>query len=184
MAGHLPSGKAGWAGDSPRIMVIAGPRDSGKTRTAAGLAEAWKRQGIEVGGVVSEAVLSGGRKVRYELRDLQTGARLVYAVLRPDPVPVGALAYEFLGEGLRFGCAAISRALETAAVTVADEIGPLEMAGFGLWEPVREAVTGFPGRVVLTVRPALLEQMLSRLGLQPRDVEVITAGLLPGEPEG
>jgi nucleoside-triphosphatase THEP1 len=162
-------------GSRRRVTIITGPRDSGKTRTAAGLAEVWKSQEMTVGGVISEAVLSGGRKVRYQFQDLLTGARAVYAVLRPSPIPAGVPAYEFLAEGLLFGCRAIFRALEGATALVVDEIGPLEMAGGGLWEPARKAVTDFPGRVVLTVRPSLLEELLSRLGLDRRAVEVVMA---------
>jgi nucleoside-triphosphatase THEP1 len=158
-----------------RITIISGPRDSGKTHTAARLAEAWKRQRIAVGGVVSEAVLSGGKKVRYEFRDLLTDACASYAVLRPDPVPAGVPAYEFLADGLRFGCAAVLQGMDKpTSVLVIDEIGPLEMTGGGLWEPARKAASEFPGRVVLTVRPTLLEELLSRLRLESRDVEVVT----------
>jgi hypothetical protein len=69
-------------------------------------------------------------------------------------------------------------------VVVADEVGPLEMTGGGLWEPVMKAVSTFPGRVLLTVRPSLLKELLSRLGLAPRDVETILAGSLPGATAG
>jgi nucleoside-triphosphatase THEP1 len=159
-----------------RIMIITGPRDSGKTRTAAGLARAWKGQGVAVGGVVSEAVLSGRKKVRYEFRDLLTDACTPYAVLRPDPVPPGGPAYEFLPDGLEFGCAAVLQGMDKpTSVLVIDEIGPLEMTGGGLWEPARKAASEFPGRVVLTVRPSLLEELLTRLHLEIRDVEVVTA---------
>ena len=162
-------------GSNRRITIITGPRDSGKTRAAAGLAEAWKPLGLIVGGVVSEAVLSGGRKVSYAFRDLLTNLCAAYAVLRPDPIPAGVPAYEFLDEGVRFGCAAVLHAVDApASVVVVDEIGPLEMAGRGLWEPTRKAVASFPGRIVLTVRPSLLEELLSRLRLDRQDVEVIT----------
>lgn len=104
--------------------------------------------------------------------DLLTGARVVYALRR---VPDGGPAYEFVDQGLRFGCAAIRRGIESAAaVLVIDEIGPLEMAGGGLWQPVRQAASGFPGRIMLTVRPVLVEEILTRLELASRDVEVVT----------
>jgi len=159
-----------------RVTIITGPRDSGKTRAAAAAAEQMQRNGTLVGGVIAEAELAGGIKVRYFLRDVLTGAKALYAVRRPGPIPPGAMAYLFIDEGLEFGRAAVRRGIDagtgTAAVVI-DEIGPLEMAGAGLWETVREAVTGFPGRIILTVRPALLDTLREKLELAPAEVDVI-----------
>ncbi len=65
------------------------------------------------------------------------------------------------------------------AVLVVDEIGPLEVAGGGLWEPVRDAVAAFGGHVILTVRPSLLDALRERLGLNPSDLQVVAPGTIP-----
>jgi nucleoside-triphosphatase THEP1 len=164
--------------DNPRILarisVICGGRDSGKTSTAAALATALQAQGHRVGGVLAEAVLSQGVKTDYSLVDLATGNRSLYARQRQGPIQRGVLRYEFLSEGLQFGCAAIRRAAaEGVDALLVDEIGPLEAAGGGLWEPCREILAGFSGRIVFTVRPALLDWLLERPGMSGEEVAVI-----------
>jgi nucleoside-triphosphatase THEP1 len=163
-----------------RISVICGARDSGKTRAADTLASRLRAQGIRVGGVLSEAELSDGEKVRYIFRDLATGGRELYARRRQGVIPREELGYEFLTEGVAFGCAAVRRAAaDRVDVLFIDEIGPLEAGGGGLWEPLREVIPNFPGRLVITVRPALLDWLLQKSGMNRSEAIV----LLPADVE-
>ena len=159
----------------PRFTFITGPRDAGKTSTIRRLADELLGAGRRVGGVIAEARLREGVKESYTFVDVATGERCLYAVWRGNESP----GYRFLDEGLAFGCAAVRKA--TAAGVDAlfvDEMGPFEMAGNGLWEPVREAVAaGVPG-VFLTVRPGLLAQCISRLAVPAGELAVIR---LPAE---
>lgn len=157
-----------------RISVICGARDSGKTRAADTLASRLRAQGLRVGGVLSEAVLSEGAKASYVFRDLTTGKRKLYARRRQGVIPRKDLGYEFLTEGVKFGCAAVRRAAADGVdVLFVDEIGPLEAGGGGLWEPFREVISTYPGRVVITVRPALLEWLLQKSGMNRNEVTVL-----------
>jgi nucleoside-triphosphatase THEP1 len=154
-----------------RVTIVIGPRDSGKTRAALSLAVRYRADGLRVGGVIAEAGLEAGIKSAYSFLDLATGNRACYARRAPYPPAPGALAYGFIPEGLAFGCAALRRAAaERVDVMFVDEIGPLEMGGGGLWEPLREIASGFDGRIVLTVRPGLVADLRSRLGFEDREV--------------
>ncbi len=165
-----------------RITIITGPRDSGKTRCVAALAEALKTAGTPTGGVIAEADIHAGRKGGYAFRDIMTGERMPYAVRSvspaggPGPAPGSGLGYRFLDTGLAFGHAAISRAVAArVAVLIIDEIGPLEMKGAGLWESVRASAERFSGPMVLTTRPSLVEPLCARLGVGDEDVRVVAA---------
>jgi nucleoside-triphosphatase THEP1 len=158
-----------------RVTIVSGPRDSGKTRAALALAARFRADGLRVGGVIAEAECTGGIKTAYSFLDLGAGSRAVYARREQKPPAPGALAYEFFSEGLAFGCDALRRAAAAPVdVLFVDEIGPLEIRGEGLWEPVREMASGFGGRIVLTVRPSLVAELRSRLGIEDRDVAVMT----------
>jgi nucleoside-triphosphatase len=166
-----------------RFTIMTGPRDAGKTRAVAALVEALRAAGTPVGGVIAEAELHEGRKVGYAFRDVMSGERVPYAVrlpssaAAPEPVPGSGLGYTFLGTGLAFGCAAISRAVAAGvAVLVVDEIGPLEMKGAGLWGAVCAAIESFPGMLVFTTRPSLVEPLCAKLGVSDDDVRVVAAG--------
>jgi nucleoside-triphosphatase THEP1 len=154
---HRPPAHAG-------ITIISGPRDSGKTRDAARRAQELRAQGFRVGGVLSEAEVRGSVKVLYAFRDLGGGGRKVYAQRKPDPIPPGGPAYDFLEEGLAFARSALRRACaEGVDAIVVDEVGPLEMRGDGLWEPLQEVIAAHRGRLIITVRPSLLDPLLARL---------------------
>jgi nucleoside-triphosphatase THEP1 len=164
-----------------RITIITGPRDSGKTRCAAALEEMLRAAGTPVGGVIAEADIHAGRKVGYAFRDVMTGGRMPYAALAVSaggsaPVPGSGRGYTFLDAGLAFGRAAISRAVAArVAVLIVDEIGPLEMKGRGLWDAVRESAARFPGAMVLTTRPSLVEPLCAKLGVGDEDARVVAA---------
>jgi len=154
-----------------RITVIHGPRDSGKTKTAAALAARMRAQGMRVGGVLSEAEMRSGVKVSYSFFDLGTAERSLYALRRPEPIPQGVRAYEFLPEGLDFGRRAVLGAVEAGAeAIIVDEIGPLEMEGRGLWDAVRDLLSRFSGEIVIVVRDSLLDGLPGRLGVALSDL--------------
>jgi nucleoside-triphosphatase THEP1 len=129
-----------------------------------------------VGGVISQGTLQEGRKHSYSFLDLRTGASRLYARRRDGPVPQGQLAFEFLDDGIAFGCAAV-RGAAAAGVDALfiDEIGPLEIGGGGLWQPLREARSGFSGVLVLTTRPNLLAELIVRLSIRPWEVRILRA---------
>lgn len=157
-----------------RLTVISGPRDSGKTAAAAGLAERLHGEGCSTGGILSEAELRLGVKSRYAFRDLMTGEKMTYAMRRGSPVRGGELAFEFLSAGLAFGSRAIRNAfaVQVDALFV-DEIGPLEQGGQGLWAAVQEVRGAFSGRFVVTVRSSLLDWLVTALEPDPESLEVI-----------
>jgi nucleoside-triphosphatase THEP1 len=158
-----------------RISIICGAKDSGKTRAVETLSRRLRAQGLRPGGVISEAAVSAGTKISYTFKDLATGRGGLYALRRQGLIPPGQLAYEFLAEGVEFGCAAVRRAAaDRVDVLFIDEIGPLEARGGGIWEPCREIFAAYPGRLVLTVRPELLDWLRKQAGMDREEVAVLT----------
>jgi nucleoside-triphosphatase THEP1 len=156
------------------VTIVTGPRDSGKTRTASDMASRFQAEGRRVAGVISVAELRDGTKAGYAFHDLGARVSKTYARRRIGPVPPGGLAFEFLDAGMDFGRAAIRRGCADGVDALfIDEVGPLEMGGEGLWEPLWEARSGFEGELVLTVRPALLAELLVRLSVRPEEARII-----------
>jgi nucleoside-triphosphatase THEP1 len=159
---------------SQKVKIISGPRDSGKTRAAAALASSFRREGLRVGGVLSEAEMRFGVKMSYAFLDLASGERSRYAVRRAGPILPGELAFEFLSGGLDFGKRAIRGAVEAGVDAIfVDELGPLERGGGGLWEAVLEARGGFAGEIILTVREGLLDEFVRRLEIGQGEWEML-----------
>ena len=157
--------------------IITGNRNAGKTRTAAHFAARLHEDGARVGGIISEARIEGGVKVGYSYVDLATGMRAEYARRKTGPVPTGTLAFDFLEDGMAFGCTAIRlAALNGADALFVDEIGPLEMGGGGLWPAVLESLRTFGGQVIFTVRPGLAEKLRTLVQPLVESIQFIEAG--------
>jgi nucleoside-triphosphatase THEP1 len=160
-----------------RFTFVTGPRDAGKTQTLRRLAEEKRRAGHRIGGVIAEAGLREGVKESYSFVDLATGERRLYAILQGNSGP----GYWFLADGLAFGRAAMHRAVADGVDALfVDEVGPLEMAGNGLWEPLQEACADSLCRVFLSVRPGLLEECIARCAVPAGDLTVIRLSAAKG----
>jgi nucleoside-triphosphatase THEP1 len=160
-----------------RCTIITGTRDAGKTRKAAETAARLREEGATIGGIISEARMERGVKIGYAYVDLATGKRVEYARRKEAPVPPGERAFEFLDEGIAFGCKAIrAAAADRVEALFVDEIGPLEMGGGGLWAAVLESLRAFGGQVILTVRPSLAQELRAKIQPLAESVQIVETG--------
>ncbi|MDD5763976.1 MAG: nucleoside-triphosphatase [Candidatus Bipolaricaulis anaerobius] len=145
-----------------RAMVLTGGIGVGKTRAVLTLAGDLRRQHLRVGGVASPRVLVGRETVGYLVRDLTTGEEHPLCS-RPAP-GLPFRRFTFSPEGLAFANAALVRATREAEVIVVDEVGPLELSGGGFTPGLRAAL-GSPAFLILTARPALVDEVRAWAGL-------------------
>lgn len=153
--GAVPAGGA--------VVVVTGPRGSGKTAAVSAAASALAAEGLAVAGFVQEATRDAGGTVGFTVRDLRTGALTRLA----DPAGAGQGAH---GTRFRFrprGFALARRALNAArdtGILVADELGPVELRGGGHMPALRRALRRAPRAVLLcAVRRQLLPSLLAEL---------------------
>lgn len=119
-----------------------------------------------MGGIASPAVFEGGRRIGYDLLDLQTGLRRQLARVDEGSsaaTRVGRYAFDdaAIADGNACIEAAVRRRLSIIAV---DEIGPLEFRGEG-WAPalalaLEKCVPDC--ELILTVRPTMADQLATR----------------------
>jgi nucleoside-triphosphatase len=151
-----------------RLTVVAGPRDSGKTRKAAALAEELRQGGASVGGVLSLGIFSGGIKTGYEVLDLATGER---APLMAEDFSGPGFAwrrFRFSSAGIAFAEAAVRRAQSLGVEALfLDEVGRAELEGLCFAPLLRELLSAYRGRLVLCVRDCLLDEVAACFGLPP-----------------
>ena len=143
-----------------RLLLLTGPKHSGKTTAAAALAERARAGGLRVVGLLAESVRRDGVLAGFDVVDLATGRRAALA-RRGSPAPPGrqhAGVFAFLDDGLALGAAALSPpAVDGADLVIVDEFGPLELAGRGWREAVDELLAAqVAAAVLLVVRERLV----------------------------
>ncbi|MBC7222458.1 DUF2478 domain-containing protein [Candidatus Bipolaricaulota bacterium] len=148
--------------EGKRGLILTGPIGSGKTRSALALAQALSEKGIPLGGVLSPRVMVAGKTVGYLVRDLRSGKELL--LCSQDPPGIRFRRYFFRPEALAFANEVLIKAAKEAEVVVVDEVGPLELSGGG-FAPGLKACFASSAFLVLTVRPALVPEVLVQTGL-------------------
>ncbi len=144
-------------------VLVSGGKNAGKTSYLLNLVERARMRGWRVGGFVSLAEWEHGEKKRYFLRDVSGNRQRLVArkgTHRTDEWHVGS--YVFDPETFRWA-QSCARQPNRFDVFLLDEFGPLERKGLGLSPILEMLLAEFNGILVISVRPALLPDVLQML---------------------
>jgi iron complex transport system ATP-binding protein len=138
------------------IILITGPLHSGKTTfIRRELVPGLINKGLSVGGYVSPAVFEGEERRGYDLLDLKTGQLLPFLRKEGESGWQRIGAYYFLPSGLE-KAEGLIRDFQ-GDVCIIDEIGPMELAGGGLWPAIGELLARDHIPMLLIVRDFLAD---------------------------
>jgi nucleoside-triphosphatase len=183
LRGHAFRARPGLAaGAQGRTVVVTGEPGAGKTPVVERAAEALVRRGVRVAGFVQPAIVEGGAKVGFRIRDLATGESVELARRVETGRGAHGTSFVFCDEGFELGRRSAERAA-AGGVLVVDELGPVELRGGGHWPAVERALTSVPvGGLVVVVRRSLVPALIEALDLA--DVVVVDLGDDPEDPDG
>lgn len=151
-----------------RIFVLTGPVHSGKTSFLQSAVTSWELAGFNVGGFLNKARLDAGRITGYDLFDLRGGTAVPFLMVD------GASAWQRIG-GFFLVPGGLERAERIllrdvrADILVVDEVGPLELAGAGIW-PALSAALLRGARCLCVVRTTILEEFRVKMGRKKIDI--------------
>jgi len=160
------------------LILLSGPIRVGKTTLCLHLAEEARERGLEVGGVLTPAVVEDGIKVGIQALDLESGETRLLARVDRDLGGVQVGPYSFADRALGWVTQRCERALDWAdGLVFVDEIGKLELKrGGGLVRLIPLLARPREGMTVTIVRDSLLDDLEARLpGVEPRVVLVDAA---------
>jgi len=150
------------------VFVLTGPVHSGKTTFLKGAAAFWDLAGFSVGGFLNDARFDVGRVMGYDLFDLRGGESVPFlrAEGGPDWQRVGG--FSLVPGGLERAEGILARDIR-ADILVVDEVGPLELAGLGIW-PALSAALSAGAKCLCVVRMTILEEFRAKMGKRRIDV--------------
>ena len=159
------------------LLILTGARGAGKSAFCERLAETARSEGRTVAGLLSRAVLAGGRKTGIEAEDLRSGKRRTLATeTAREPSPPGP-RWDF-DEGALVWADGILTASVPCDLLIVDELGPLEFDRGRGWQAGFAALdSGEYALAVVVIRPELLARARERWpGAETLDVSVAAPG--------
>ncbi len=135
-----------------------GEKHSGKSTSAAELAQAVRSKGFNIAGLLAPSIYNKGVLTGFDVLDLRTEARAPLASRTAGGSQGGP--YIFTAEGLKVGRSALSPdATKSAELIIVDEFGPLELSGGGWRKEVDLLLTSTDAVILLVVRRELAEEV-------------------------
>ena len=162
------------------LLILTGPRGSGKTSACQVLVARVRERGGRVAGVLCPARLAGSDKTGIDVLDLGSGRQRRLAVRRRDHDGVTG-AWSFDQQALKWANEALLTTPQGCDLLVIDELGPLELLhneGFtAAWDAIAR---GRHGLTVVVVRPELVDTARRRWPaaqvVTPQTLTAVTAG--------
>ena len=158
----------------PRLVLVVGPRNSGKTEYARIIVQRARAAGLRVAGYLSEAEWDGTVKARFFLHDVSQTAdgpgqelrhRPLLASVTPAPgLDLRAGPYYLNSAAFHTACDTLRAASHSDLICV-DEVGPLELRGSGFYPALEYLLNRYKGILVLTARPAIAARIHAGAGL-------------------
>lgn len=157
---------------SPKIWIITGIRETGKTRFCTHLVEKARNEGVDVAGLLSPPVYVNGVKTAIEVEDLCSGERRILARSRQDDLAsIQTKRWSFDTEVLKWGDDLLAVATPCDLLVV-DELGLLEFERGGGWQNGLSAIQSGKFRsAVVVIRPELIDKAIGIFD-QARGLEI------------
>ncbi len=154
------------------IFFLTGEVNSGKTSLLTKWVDAYLREGRRIGGVLAPANWREGKKISYDIIDIEKEEPHLLASVEPLPDAERFGRFWFSRNGLALAESALMHLDAGFDIGVVDEVGPLELEGRGLANGLRAVLTHPPTKVILVVRNSLIGDVARTFRL--RNYQVLT----------
>jgi iron complex transport system ATP-binding protein len=157
----------------PKVVLVCGAVNSGKTSTMSHFVAELKQRGIHVCGVLSHGVWRAGMKVGIVVENIANGETRPLATVESGSSITQQGRYKFFDDGLYFGIKALLDAAE-AHVVIVDEVGPLELREEGFAGAIRTLLYCATGCLIIVVRKTLADDVIEYFRIKVPKVVAVT----------
>lgn len=143
-----------------RLILWTGPKHSGKTTSAAELAQKAKSEAFRVAGLLAPSIYTNHNLTGFDAVNIKNGERITLAERTQSPDPNSVGGFTFSKTGLKFGSYALdTKSVKSANLIIVDEFGPSELAGNGWRQNVDLILSDTDALLVLVVRDKIIDQV-------------------------
>lgn len=149
-------------GKQPQIILLTGPKHSGKTTYALELVTKFRNNNWPVSGILAPSTLHNNRRSTIYVTDLATNTK---RLLASRELKIENIAYEYGGfnfaqAGLEFARQALKNTNKNDIVFL-DEYGPLEFANLGFADEFKQLTASNISAIFVIIREELVQRFLS-----------------------
>jgi len=150
-----------------KFFIVTGSVGSGKTTFVKNLIDIFRKNKMEVGGIISEKVISDSQITGYDLVNVGNGEKEVFLRQNEECGSDTIGRYTICPEGLKFGNNILgSLVMPGNRIVVIDEVGLLELQDRG-WAESIDNLLGKPGKnLLLVVRNTFVDKVISKWDLK------------------
>jgi nucleoside-triphosphatase THEP1 len=150
-----------------KVFIITGAIGEGKTTMARNLAEVFKKNNIQVGGILSERIMTNAQTTGYDLVDIETNDKEI--LLRQndetDKERIGRFA--IYPEGIKKGIALLTPSrIRGKRIVVIDEVGLLELENRGWSYSLQNLINESANHILIAVRDSMTKEVIEKWNLK------------------
>ena len=142
------------------LIILSGPINSGKTTAVLEILSGLHRSEIKAAGIISPKKFEGDKFCGYDAYFLQSGITMPLARIKPSPGWVKHWRFYFSPAAFRQSAEEMRRSKD-ADIIIVDEVGPLEIQGYGHREGLEKILAAGSAKLLLICRDESLSEIVN-----------------------
>ena len=149
-----------------KIFIITGSVGQGKTTYIKNLFDFLRKNNLDVGGIISERVITISQTTGYDLVNIETGEKKPFLRQNEECGSERIGRFTICPEGLTMGNTVLSSlVLRENKIVIIDEVGLLELRNRGWHDCINELLTKSKNHILFSVRDIYVDEVKNKWNL-------------------
>lgn len=148
---------------NPKIFIVTGKTDAGKTSFLVKLIDALKVNEIKVGGIYSRKVFENAERIGYDVVDIETNKGTAFLRTYSNGTSEKIGIFFIFSQGQKFGIERLKSANnKEIELVIVDEVGKLELSGKGWSRELDNILNSKSKHLLIVVREDFIEEAIAK----------------------